>query len=149
MGIQSKTHTIEGEDFVITQFGGTKNLDALEALISCIAPIVAQSIPANASQSDILNTEIDIKGLIASLVFSLENKKVRNLIHVMLERVAINGRQLNNDAAINDYFIGDKIFILPELIFCVVETNWGNLSAAKATFARLADRVRSLQSIAS
>jgi tail assembly chaperone len=116
--IETKTITINGNEFFCTQFPARKGLKIQFKLFKLIGPLFAT---ATAMQNDNIDLESVTKGLMKSLN---EDEFFNFIRYELMQDVRINGQEIN-DANFDMTFAGDYKSLY-ELIFFVIKTNYGN-----------------------
>ena len=111
MAIQQKSVSINGEDFLLTQFPATKGIKILKQLIKLIGPAAAE-----------IFKEGDIGGAVGKLVENLDQVDVENLLKEMVATAAKGNVAINFD----NEFAGEYAKLL-KLVKEIVEFNFGDV----------------------
>jgi hypothetical protein len=128
--IQTKTESINGRVWSVTQWSGTKNFDVLFNLATVVGPTLAHGVvPGQA----LLSANVNLGGAVDALVKSLgTSQQAQGLLMKLLSNVRIDDKPVDNVSAFDALFSGPAFFdIVPGLKF-VVEVNFGDFFAMVA-----------------
>lgn len=137
MPLKTERKNIDGHDVAVTQFAGRKNLSLLVELAAFAGPAIAKAIPKEAkSKEEVLDSSIDIAGVVNELVVNMTQDKVDGLVRRMLASTFVSDRPLD-DAEFDRIFAGEGIWTLPKILRFVIDVNYGNFSALAGTVSAL------------
>lgn len=126
--IQTKTTTINGREWSVTQWSGTKNLDVIHALSGILGPTLSKGIPGGAN---LLNGEFDLGKAIDGLLAGIGTKEnFKALMFQLLSNTQVGGMKVGTPEAFDAAFSGPEVFdLVPGLKF-VLEVNFGDFMRA-------------------
>lgn len=140
--IETKSKTINGRNWTVTQFTGTKSLKAFHIVFNTLGPAVGQLAGSVAALRQAMKTGVAAKADTGSAITLLLDRMgdtptlEANLLW-LLSSAAVDGTPVNR-AVFDDVFTGPGILALPEVLKFVVETNYGDFTGPLKSFiARL------------
>lgn len=131
MPIRTEETEIGGLTWSVTQFSGTKNLDALHALATTAGPVLAAAFP-NAKKLDAsaLDADVDLAAIAEALVRGLGTADAtRKLVFQLLASARVDGQSIKADV-FDDVFAGPDIMNLGAVIAFVLKVNFGDFTRA-------------------
>lgn len=124
--IKTETREINGKVYTCTQFAGTKNFTVLHKLATVIGPTFAHGIGTGE-----LDSEVNIGAAVDALLDRLgTTDQALGLVNMLLANTMVDGIALSDKVNFDATFAGPAILDLGPVLMFVVETNFGDFTAA-------------------
>lgn len=135
--IQTKTTTINGREWSVTQWSGTKNLDVIHAISTVLGPTFSKGLPTGKS---LLDGEFEVGKAIEGLLAGIGGKEsFRQLVFLLLSNTRVAGLEVSKQDGFDAAFSGGEIFDLAPGLKFVLEANFGDfIKAAGSIIDRFA-----------
>lgn len=121
--VESKSKTIDGISYTVTQFPARRAFAIQARLIKTIGPALGAAVGKG------LKGEVDVAGALQKLADNVDPDALVALALELLQSTRANGKELGSDAAFDAAFSG-KLLHLYKVLAYVVEVNFADFFGA-------------------
>lgn len=131
MALETKTKTINGHQWQVTQWPGRHAMRMKVRLAKTLGPAVGAAASGASAGLDTDLADLDVAGIVSALVGRLDESDTLSLMQDMLHQSLVDNQDASSDAFFDQHFAGNFGELYKGLGF-VLEVNFGSFFAAAA-----------------
>lgn len=131
MALETKTKTINGHQWQVTQWPGRHAMRMKVRLAKTFGPALGAAASGAHSGMDTDLSELDVSGIVSALVERVDESGFLSLVQDMLHQTLVDNQDASSDAFFDQHFAGNFGELYRGLGF-VLEVNFGSFLTAAA-----------------